>query len=184
LGLSLATGASLTSVEICPSATLLSLVAMSRSLGVGVLADGRAKSAPVHVDNSFAARGHPASTESQAKMCSRTLVFPCLNRTVKKWTHRAGSSRRLSPSPLPLQIPILEESQGCGLQRQRVGDMAYHCLPASLQLWPSVSHTLLCVLLKRRTQGHQAQKETLLISPPRLCQETWSHERLQQPRSG
>jgi hypothetical protein len=83
-----------------------------------------------------------------------------------------------------LQIPILEESQGCGLQRQRVGDMAYHCLPASLQLWPSVSHTLLCVLLKRRTQGHQAQKETLLISPPRLCQETWSHERLQQPRSG
>jgi hypothetical protein len=150
LGLSLATGASLTSVEICPSATLLSLVAMSRSLGVGVLADGRAKSAPVHVDNSFAARGHPASTESQAKMCSRTLVFPCLNRTVKKWTHRAGSSRRLSPSPLPPPDPNLGGKPRLWFAKTEGGRYG---LPLSPRLAPTVAvcvtHAPMCPAEKK-----------------------------------
>ena len=50
-----------TSVEICPSATLVPLVAMSLGLaGEALAAAGRESSAPVHVDSSFAARAHPS----------------------------------------------------------------------------------------------------------------------------
>lgn len=49
-----------TSVEICPSATFVPFVAMSLGLPEEALAAaGREISAPVHVDSSFAARGHP-----------------------------------------------------------------------------------------------------------------------------
>lgn len=48
------------SVEICPSATLVPFVAMSLGLaGEALAVPGREISAPVHVDSSFAACGHP-----------------------------------------------------------------------------------------------------------------------------
>lgn len=63
LGLSLVMEAS-TSVEICPSATLVPLVAMSLGLaGEALAAAGREMSAPVHVDSSFAARGDPPGSD-------------------------------------------------------------------------------------------------------------------------
>lgn len=63
LGLSLVMEAS-TSVEICPSATLVPLVAMSLGLaGEALAAAGREISAPVHVDSSFAARGDPRASD-------------------------------------------------------------------------------------------------------------------------
>lgn len=51
--------ASLSSVEICPSATFVPFVAMSLGLDGEALAAGREMSAPVHVDSSFAAVDYP-----------------------------------------------------------------------------------------------------------------------------
>lgn len=56
-----------TSVEICPSATFVPFVAMSRGLaGEALVAAGRGISAPVHVDSSFAARRGPAECQPWA----------------------------------------------------------------------------------------------------------------------
>lgn len=51
--------ASLSSVEICPSATFVPFVAMSLGLAGEALAGRREISAPVHVDSSFAAFDYP-----------------------------------------------------------------------------------------------------------------------------
>lgn len=61
-----------TSVEICPSATLVPLVAMSLGLaGEALAAAGREISAPVHVDSSFAARGDPPARGSDGQGSAR-----------------------------------------------------------------------------------------------------------------
>lgn len=53
-------------MEICPSATLVPLVAMSLGLaGEALAAAGREISAPVHVDSSFAARGDPPGSDGE-----------------------------------------------------------------------------------------------------------------------
>lgn len=51
--------ASLSSVEICPSATLVPFVAMSLGLDGEALTATREMSAPVHVDSSFAVLDYP-----------------------------------------------------------------------------------------------------------------------------
>lgn len=55
-------------MEICPSATLVPLVAMSLGLaGEALAAAGREISAPVHVDSSFAARGDPPGSDGEGR---------------------------------------------------------------------------------------------------------------------